>query len=31
MRQKLRDIFHLCNLDRVFDIREDQAAALASF
>ena len=31
MRQELRDIFHLCNLERVFDIREDQAAALASF
>jgi anti-sigma B factor antagonist len=31
LRQELRDIFHLCNLGRVFDIREDQAAAIASF
>jgi anti-sigma B factor antagonist len=31
LRQEVRDIFHLCNLERVFDIREDQAAAIASF
>ncbi len=31
LQQGVRDIFHLCNLDRVFDIREDQRAALASF
>ncbi len=31
LRRELRDIFHFCNLERVFDIREDQAAALASF
>ena len=31
LRPQIRDVFHLCNLDRVFDIREDQAAALASF
>ena len=31
MRREIRDIFHLCNLERVFDIREDQAAAIASF
>ena len=31
MRPEIRDIFHLCNLERVFDIREDQAAAIASF
>jgi anti-sigma B factor antagonist len=31
MRREVREIFRFCNLDRVFDIREDQAAALASF
>ncbi|MGO9112480.1 MAG: STAS domain-containing protein [Thermoguttaceae bacterium] len=31
LRQEIRDVFHLCNLERVFDIREDQAAAIASF
>ncbi len=31
MRREIRDIFHLCNLERVFDIRADQAAAIASF
>ena len=30
MRQGVRDIFHLCSLDRVFDIREDEKAAIAS-
>jgi anti-sigma B factor antagonist len=27
----VREIFHLCNLDRVFDVREDERAAMASF
>ena len=31
MRQGVRDIFHLCSLDRVFEIREDEKAALESF
>ncbi len=31
LRPELRDLFHFCNLERVFDIREDQAAAIASF
>jgi anti-sigma B factor antagonist len=31
MRQEIRDVFRLCNLERVFDIRLDQAAAIASF
>ena len=31
LRPEILSIFHLCNLDRVFDIREDQAAAIASF
>jgi anti-sigma B factor antagonist len=30
LQQGVRDIFHLCSLDRVFDVREDEAAALAS-
>jgi anti-anti-sigma regulatory factor len=31
LRREIRDIFHLCNLERVFDIRADQAAAIVSF
>ena len=31
LRRELRDIFHLCNLERVFDICEDRAGAIASF
>lgn len=31
LRPELRDVFHFCNLERVFDIRDDQAAAIASF
>jgi anti-sigma B factor antagonist len=31
MQQGVRDIFHLCSLDRVFDIREDEKEAIASF
>jgi anti-sigma B factor antagonist len=31
MQQGVKDIFHLCSLDRVFDIREDENAAIASF
>ena len=31
LRREIRDIFHFCNLEGVFDIREDRAAALASF
>jgi anti-sigma B factor antagonist len=31
MQQGVRDIFHLCSLDRVFDIRDDENAAVASF
>jgi anti-sigma B factor antagonist len=31
LQQGVRDIFHLCNLDRVFDVREDERAAIASF
>ncbi len=31
MQKGVRDIFHLCSLDRVFEIREDEKAALASF
>ena len=31
LRPEIRNVFHLCNLERVFDIREDQAAAIASF
>jgi len=31
LRREVRDIFHFCTIDRVFDIREDQAAAMASF
>jgi anti-sigma B factor antagonist len=31
LRPEIQEIFHLCNLERVFDIREDQTAAIASF
>jgi anti-sigma B factor antagonist len=31
LRREVREILRFCNLDRVFDIREDQAAAIASF
>jgi anti-sigma B factor antagonist len=31
LRPEVRELFHFCHLDRVFDIREDQAAAIASF
>jgi len=31
LRPEIQNIFHLCSLDRVFDIREDRAAAIASF
>jgi anti-sigma B factor antagonist len=31
MQPAVRDIFHFCNLDRVFDIYEDEAEAIASF
>lgn len=31
LQQGVRDIFHLCALDRVFDVREDVRAAVASF
>ena len=31
MRPEVREIFHFCNLERVFDIRESQADAIASF
>ncbi len=31
LRPEVREIFHFCNLERVFDIRKDQAAAMASF
>jgi anti-sigma B factor antagonist len=31
MQQGVRDIFHMCSLDRVFEIREDAKTALASF
>jgi anti-sigma B factor antagonist len=31
LRREIREVFRLCNLDRVFDIREDRAAAIASF
>ena len=31
LRPEIRNLFHLCNLEHVFDIREDQAAAIASF
>jgi len=31
LRPEIRNIFHLCNLERVFEICENQAAAIASF
>jgi anti-sigma B factor antagonist len=31
LRQEIRDVFRICNLDRMFEIREDQADAIASF
>jgi anti-anti-sigma regulatory factor len=31
LRREVREILRFCNLDRVFDVREDQAAAIASF
>ena len=31
LQQGVRDIFHMCALDRVFDVREDVRAAVASF
>ena len=31
LRPEIQDVFRLCNLERVFEIREDQAAAIASF
>jgi anti-sigma B factor antagonist len=31
MQPAVRDIFHFCNLDRVFDIYDDEAEAIASF
>ena len=31
MQQGVRDIFHMCALDRVFDVRDDVRAAVASF
>ena len=31
LRPEIREIFHFCSLEQVFDIREDQAAAIASF
>ena len=31
LQKGVHDIFHLCNLDRVFDVREDEKAAIASF
>jgi len=31
LRPAIRNVFHLCNLERVFNIYEDQAAAMASF
>lgn len=31
LQQGVREIFHLCALDRVFDVREDVRAAVASF
>ena len=31
LRPEIRQLFHLCNLDRVFEIRENLAAAIASF
>jgi anti-sigma B factor antagonist len=31
LRQEIRDVFRICNLDRMFEIHEDQAEAIASF
>lgn len=31
MRPEVRDVFHFCNLDQVFAIYENPAAAIASF
>ncbi len=31
LRPEIRNLFHFCNLEHVFDIREDQAAAMGSF
>jgi anti-sigma B factor antagonist len=31
LRPEIQDIFRFCNIERMFDIREDQAAAIASF
>jgi anti-sigma B factor antagonist len=31
LRQEVRDLLHFCGLERVFEIREDQPAAIASF
>ena len=31
LRPEMRETFHFSNLERVFDIREDLAAAIASF
>ncbi len=31
LRPEVRDVFHFCNLERVFEIRDSQAAAIASF
>jgi anti-anti-sigma factor len=31
MQPAVRDIFHFCNLERVFDIYDDEAEAIASF
>ena len=31
LRPEIQSLFHLCNLEDVFEIRADQAAALASF
>jgi len=31
LRSELRDIFHLCSLDRLFEVHDSKAAAIASF
>ena len=31
IRREITQVFHICNLDRVFDIRDTQAEAIASF
>ncbi len=31
LQQGVRDIFHMCALDRVFEVRDDVRAAVASF